>query len=236
MQASFEELLSAAKKPRTRARLLKVDTSESGSWLNALPVPSLGLRMDDEVMKIAAGLCLGVWVFPWAVPMPACFAVLLWMSRQPMHGLSCIRSAGRHSRHAAINDLVITVFGPDPPHIGAHGPQQIRWQAARWGTIAPWRASHMLVWDVGMKLARWTMGIQDLDLKINHRPAKSNLVTDALSRGPLPVADVLQAEADTSRTDLRKTLSSFSSKMIGLHPFSLAQGRRLTSRPPPNSV
>ena len=46
------------------------------------------------------------------------------------------------------------------------------------------------------KLARWAMCIQELDLKIRHRPGKSNLVADALSRHPLPVADVLQVVAD----------------------------------------
>lgn len=40
-----------------------------------------------------------------------------------------------------------------------------------------------------------------LDLEINHGPGKSNLVADALSRHPLAVADVLQVEADASRTD-----------------------------------
>ena len=41
------------------------------------------------------------------------------------------------------------------------------------------------------------MCIQELDLKIHHRPGKSNLVADALSRHSLPVADVLQVVADS---------------------------------------
>ena len=41
------------------------------------------------------------------------------------------------------------------------------------------------------------MCIQELDLKIHHRPGKSNLVADALSRHPLPVANVLQVVANT---------------------------------------
>ena len=40
------------------------------------------------------------------------------------------------------------------------------------------------------------MVIQELDLDIRHRSGKSNLVADALSRNPLPVAEVLQIEVN----------------------------------------
>ena len=54
------------------------------------------------------------------------------------------------------------------------------------------------------KLARWAMCIQELDLKIRHRSWKSNLVADALSRHPLPVADMLQVVADARVEDIAK--------------------------------
>ena len=57
--AAVETLLSAATEPRTRARLLAAATSESGSWLNAVPASSLGFRMDDDVLRIAIGVRLG---------------------------------------------------------------------------------------------------------------------------------------------------------------------------------
>ena len=40
-------------------------TKQSGAWLNALPLTSLGLRLDDESVRIATGLCLGVPIAPW---------------------------------------------------------------------------------------------------------------------------------------------------------------------------
>ena len=35
-------------------------SSESGAWLGALPVPSLGTKLDNESLRIALGLRLGV--------------------------------------------------------------------------------------------------------------------------------------------------------------------------------
>ena len=58
-EAVYDELLKAAPDPRARARLLAAATRESGAWLNALPVSSLRLRMDNDVVRIAVGLRLG---------------------------------------------------------------------------------------------------------------------------------------------------------------------------------
>ena len=43
---SYDALWNNATDPRSRARLLAVATRESGAWLHALPVSSLGLRME----------------------------------------------------------------------------------------------------------------------------------------------------------------------------------------------
>ena len=47
----------------TKARLLVVSCPKSGALLNAFPISSVGLRMDDEVVRIAVGLCLGIWLW-----------------------------------------------------------------------------------------------------------------------------------------------------------------------------
>ena len=47
------------------ARLLSASKKESGSWLHTLPVTSLGLRMDDNTIRIAIGLRLGT---PLCIP------------------------------------------------------------------------------------------------------------------------------------------------------------------------
>ena len=41
-----------------RARFFAASCKESGAWLNALPVTSLGLRMDNATMRLSMGLHL----------------------------------------------------------------------------------------------------------------------------------------------------------------------------------
>ena len=55
-----DHLLSDVSDPRSRARLLASRAKESGAWLNVLPISSLGLRMDDNTIRVAIGLRLGV--------------------------------------------------------------------------------------------------------------------------------------------------------------------------------
>ena len=43
-----------------KARLLVSTSKHSGNWLNATPISSCGLCLDDEAVRIAIGLHLGV--------------------------------------------------------------------------------------------------------------------------------------------------------------------------------
>ena len=63
---------------------------------------NLGLHLDDETVRVAVALRLGAAV---CEPHP-CQLCQCPVDRQGHHGLSCVRSAGRHARHSNLNDVL----------------------------------------------------------------------------------------------------------------------------------
>ena len=84
-----------------RARLLSASASESAAWLHATPVATLGTLLDPETLRVAIALRVGADVC--SPHRCRCGAVA---DRQGYHALTCKFSAGRHPRHAALNDIV----------------------------------------------------------------------------------------------------------------------------------
>ena len=102
VEAVSAALLDQASDAITRVRLLAVSRKESGAWLHAIPNSSLGLRMDNETIRVAAGIRLGV---PLCSP-HSCQHCGAAVDRSGLHGLSCHFSTGQHYRHAALNDII----------------------------------------------------------------------------------------------------------------------------------
>ena len=85
ISSSMDSLLQNAPHDLARARLLAVSAKESGAWLNALPSSSLGLRMDDDTIRVAVGLRLG-----------SVLCCDVEVDQLGLHGLSCKKREGRH--------------------------------------------------------------------------------------------------------------------------------------------
>ena len=72
-------LLERAENDAERARLLAAMDRRSGLWLQALPISSAGLRLDDSTLHIATGMHLGTPVCaPWSAVHP-----LVWDATCP---------------------------------------------------------------------------------------------------------------------------------------------------------
>ena len=83
------------------ARLLAAASPHSGAWLHALPLPQLGLNLDNDTVRTAVALRIGS---------PICQEHKCRcgqrVDRLGHHGLGCLKSAGRWPRHAHINDVI----------------------------------------------------------------------------------------------------------------------------------
>ena len=101
--------------------------------------------MDNEVIRIALGLCLGLPIYD---PHP-CSQCNQEIGRLGTHGLSCHFWKGRHSRHAAVNDIIKRSLAS--LKISSHlEPSGLYRSDGKWpdgATIVPWKQGRILVWD-----------------------------------------------------------------------------------------
>ena len=101
MSQKQKKVWSAAHNQAGRARLIAAACPRSGDFLHVVPCSSVGTRLDDSSLRMAVSLRLGA----------AMCAPHTCICGQPVdtsgtHGLACRKSAGRHVRHNAVNDLI----------------------------------------------------------------------------------------------------------------------------------
>ena len=145
VESSFDLLINKCQNPTARARLLGAASKESGAWLNAPPVSSLGLRMDNDCISICVGLRLGV---------PLCHPHLCHQCGSPvdeyaLHGLSCVKSQGRHPRHNNLNEIIhssLTAAGV-PSQKEPYGLARSDGKRPDGVTMLPWKCGRPLIWD-----------------------------------------------------------------------------------------
>ena len=65
-------------------------------------MPNLGLHLDDETVRVSVALRLGATI----CESHRCRLCASPVTPLGLHGLSCLKSAGRHPRHAHLNDVV----------------------------------------------------------------------------------------------------------------------------------
>jgi len=60
LQTDRARIESSLVEPSQRARFLATQARHSGDWLLALPIANRGLRLDDEAVRVAVGMRLGL--------------------------------------------------------------------------------------------------------------------------------------------------------------------------------
>ena len=110
----------------------------------ATPMSALGLHMDDNVVRVAVGLCLGV-----SLCQPhQCHQCGTEVDHLGLHGLSCRMSQGRHLWHAAVNELIRALaLAEVPSHLEPSGTLCANGKRPDGATVLPWMCGWALVWD-----------------------------------------------------------------------------------------
>ena len=145
IDASYEALLMNASDNYSKARLRAATAPHAGDWLKAIPAASLGLRLENESMRIAVGLRLGT-----SLCMPFTCTCGSQVDARGAHGLSCSRSAGRQMRHSLINDEMLRAFTRAGVPATKEPTGLVPGSALRpdGATVIPWSRGRCLAWDV----------------------------------------------------------------------------------------
>ena len=131
--------------PQNKARLNAATAPHGSDWLFALPITAFGLRLDDEAIRMAVGLRLGV---PLCEPHQChCGSAVGALGT---HGLCCKKASGRMSRHQFINDIIYRASNKAGVPAIKEPTGLIRTDGKRPDglTLYPWRDGRNLAWDV----------------------------------------------------------------------------------------
>ena len=124
--------------------MFEVSRPRASVWLHALPAETLGTVLGDRSIRFCVGLRLGAsLVQPHAC---SCGEPVGSLAR---HGLSCSRSASRHSRHAALNNLLAQALRTAGYPCMQEPPGLCREDGKRPDglTLIPFARGRPLVWD-----------------------------------------------------------------------------------------
>jgi hypothetical protein len=128
-----------------RASFHAAAARHSGDWLFALPISSCGLKLDDEAVRVAVGLRLGLNL---CVPHPCrCGGQV---DARGLHSFVCKRAPGRAARHHALNDVVARAFSSAGTPVTKEPVGLFRTDGKRPDgmTLIPWQDGKPVVWDV----------------------------------------------------------------------------------------
>ena len=131
--------------PLQHASFLAASSKHSGDWLFAMPIASCGLKLDNEAIRIAVGLRLGLSL---CVPHPCHCGSMV--DAHGVHSFVCRHAPGRIARHQAFNDVVARAFASAGIPAAKEPVGLLRDDGKRPDglTMIPWQTGRPLTWDV----------------------------------------------------------------------------------------
>jgi len=128
-----------------RVSFLAASSPHSGDWLFALPIASCGLQLDDEAVRVAVGLRLGL-----NLCVPHQCRCGSQVDACGIHSLVCKKAPGRSARYHALNDLVAHGFSSAGVPVTKEPTGLFRADGKRPDglTLIPWQSGKSLCWDV----------------------------------------------------------------------------------------
>jgi len=141
----LQQLQNAAEE-RDATRLSVVSGSHRGAeWLNALPLRSCGLHLNNEELRINVGLRLGCNI----ASQHCCNFCAASVTNTAEHALSCRFSKGRLPRHAECNEIISRAFNSAhvPSTLEPTGISRSDSKRPDGMTLVPWFRGQCVVWD-----------------------------------------------------------------------------------------
>jgi len=131
--------------PSQKARFLASLAPHSGDWLLALPITNCGLRLDDEAVRVAVGMRLGLGLcVPHSCPCGE------QVDAQGLHATVCKKAPGRIARHQVLNDIIWRSMGSAGIPATKEPSGLVRQDGKQPDglTLMPWQGRKSLAWDV----------------------------------------------------------------------------------------
>ena len=128
-----------------RAQYLASTAPHSGEWLLALPVASCGLRLDDEAVRVAVALRLGL-----SLGAPHSCRCGAMVDADGRHAFVCKKAPSRIARHQQLNDIVYRalVAAGVPASKEPVGLCRSDGKRPDGMSLIPWKSGKLLLWDV----------------------------------------------------------------------------------------
>jgi len=129
----------------SRASFLAACAEHSGDWLFALPLASCGLHLDDEAVRAAVCLRLGLDV----CSSHECHCGSA-VDVRGIHSFICKKAPGNIIRHQALNDLIVRSFSAADVPVTKEPSGLFRSDGKRPDglSLVPWQSGKALCWDV----------------------------------------------------------------------------------------